>query len=847
MAATDFETAVSQTITSSNQLHEVINGTSAETVTTDSGEIPTLRKSLVDNFYFLDPLPWTNGVNEEVFNQIRDFEGLYYYAPTATTINPVPLGVTPIGDNNWVLSPFASNVAEICSNTNLLSNHNFIIQSPDDSQPPPSATPTTYPPGFQIFSGVFANETTGITNLTYVDGRVSFSGGDFYIPVANTGAIERLTDFVTSVADFDGKPRTRGVSFALVGDEYRVTVGVDALEDASANPTPLGSVKFEQGGVATRHEGKSLFDIYGHPDVIGYADVRAFGAKYGQDSTQSFIDAQNASDEIFVSGGEFELSNLTITSRVRFGDGGLIKPGTGLVIEGEIDAGYFKIFNSNQDFTSASDEFVKDTNIKIRNQPLVIVDWFGAERAMAITDIKTVPDSSNFIHQAIRAAGGNYIANPSRPGNFVTEFSNANIGLGNGYYNLERQVKLGVFTSGASYWADGIGMKGVGISLSYLIASEKNFGFGVNALQFSYFQGQANSFRDFKVSVYVPGEVNPFKGEFPTMAWFGPGDSAQINNLWASGAQTGADLGQEFLRDGVGFQFQSCIDVQGSNVFSEQNIHNYAIYSSSVSISNQVSFSSGQSNVIFGIPAQNFSYPQGEAKTILNLNNAEWKASDDSGILVVEAGSKINSSNVTCDGTEEGTGNASANDFVKVINDASISGSINGLTLVDFVRSLARSGGNGRIGRPGETLSFNGGTIKNMTSSDTTNFPGVISTGSTTIDDNSVTFTGFGIDVCNPQLAHFKGDLNINDINLKSFRGVSSNGDAQSLVTIQSGNVVHINDIKRENDNSLQISQIGFFGSGLSTLNNLEGLDGVTMTVGKGAGAEVKKFTVVDF
>ena len=124
---------------------------------------------------------------------------------------------------------FAAYKASLSNGANLLSNHNFLIQTPDDSQPLPSATPTSYPPGHQIFSGVFANETTGITNLTYIDGRVSFSGGDFYFPVQNTGAVERLTEFAASVADFDGKPRTRGVSFALVGDEYRVTVGIDAL------------------------------------------------------------------------------------------------------------------------------------------------------------------------------------------------------------------------------------------------------------------------------------------------------------------------------------------------------------------------------------------------------------------------------------------------------------------------------------------------------------------------------------------------------------------------------------------------------------------------------------------
>ncbi len=167
---------------------------------------------------------------------------------------------------------FKAYKASLGNGANLLSNHNFLIQTPDDSQPLPSATPTSYPPGYQIFSGVFANETTGITNLTYIDGRVSFSGGDLYFAVPNTGGVERLTSgqLTASVADFDGKPRTRGVSFALVGDDYRVTVGVDALEDVSATLTPLGSVKFEQGSVATRHESIELLTVKAVGDLTNY-------------------------------------------------------------------------------------------------------------------------------------------------------------------------------------------------------------------------------------------------------------------------------------------------------------------------------------------------------------------------------------------------------------------------------------------------------------------------------------------------------------------------------------------------------------------------------------------------
>ncbi|WFS86247.1 tail fiber protein [Vibrio phage vB_VhaS_MAG7] len=158
---------------------------------------------------------------------------------------------------------FAAYKAALSNGANLLSNHNFIIASPDDSQPAPSATPTSYPPGYEIFSGVFANETTGITNLTYSNGLVSFTAGDFYIPVANAGGVDRLTEFVASVADFDGKPRQLDPSsWSLVGGEYRVTVGVSDLAGG-----PLGSVKFEQGSVATGHEVGDFISEIGAGDL----------------------------------------------------------------------------------------------------------------------------------------------------------------------------------------------------------------------------------------------------------------------------------------------------------------------------------------------------------------------------------------------------------------------------------------------------------------------------------------------------------------------------------------------------------------------------------------------------
>lgn len=106
--ATTFTQAVELTIFASNQLHDVINGDALTTVETENGDVPTLRKALVDNFYFKTPINWVEGESATVFNQLYYFDGTlatsgWYYAPQATLDNPIAMGSTPIDDDNWRL------------------------------------------------------------------------------------------------------------------------------------------------------------------------------------------------------------------------------------------------------------------------------------------------------------------------------------------------------------------------------------------------------------------------------------------------------------------------------------------------------------------------------------------------------------------------------------------------------------------------------------------------------------------------------------------------------------------------------------------------------------------------
>lgn len=117
--ATTYREAVDLALDSSNQFHRIINESATSTINTASGPIDSLRKALVDNFYFKTPLEWIQGESEIEFNQLRLFsDGYIYFAPSARGNNPIPMGVTPVGDPNWVLSSF-----------NLTENIDNVVQS----------------------------------------------------------------------------------------------------------------------------------------------------------------------------------------------------------------------------------------------------------------------------------------------------------------------------------------------------------------------------------------------------------------------------------------------------------------------------------------------------------------------------------------------------------------------------------------------------------------------------------------------------------------------------------------------------------------------------------------------
>lgn len=103
-----YNAAVEQTITAGEQIHQIVNGAATTEVTVEDGsKVPSIRKALLDNFYFKDPIAWQVGQTENVFNQLRQFiDGSWWYAPSATASNPISMGSTPVGDSLWKIHDF---------------------------------------------------------------------------------------------------------------------------------------------------------------------------------------------------------------------------------------------------------------------------------------------------------------------------------------------------------------------------------------------------------------------------------------------------------------------------------------------------------------------------------------------------------------------------------------------------------------------------------------------------------------------------------------------------------------------------------------------------------------------
>jgi len=217
--ATDLETSVAELIVNTNIVSDVINEGATTEVVTSNGPIPSIRKALADNVYFQDPVPWSNGTNETEFNQLRTFtDGTVWWSPSATTVNPVPMGVTPAGDSNWY--PFQdrnlkNNILEEVTRFNIKGTFaaGFIYETVDDVGLDNSGNPWTYTGSlpFTVAAGTVPTSPTyneeGFSDHSSLSGRNS-EGAHNAAAIANSngGTVQEFID------------RNSPFAFGAVGD-----------------------------------------------------------------------------------------------------------------------------------------------------------------------------------------------------------------------------------------------------------------------------------------------------------------------------------------------------------------------------------------------------------------------------------------------------------------------------------------------------------------------------------------------------------------------------------------------------------------------------------------------------
>lgn len=110
MAMTTYSEAVEQTITAGEQIHQIVNGTATTEVTVaDGSTIPSIRKAQVDSMYFKEPEAWTTGQTETDYLQLKKYthpttgKESWWFAKGALVSNPIAMGTSPFGDDNWTL------------------------------------------------------------------------------------------------------------------------------------------------------------------------------------------------------------------------------------------------------------------------------------------------------------------------------------------------------------------------------------------------------------------------------------------------------------------------------------------------------------------------------------------------------------------------------------------------------------------------------------------------------------------------------------------------------------------------------------------------------------------------
>ena len=108
--ANTFKESVDLTIEAANKIAQVVRGdANTEVTVADGSTIPSIRKAQADSMYFKEPEAWTTGQTETDYLQLKKYtdpttnKESWWFAKGALVSNPIAMGTSPFGDDNWTL------------------------------------------------------------------------------------------------------------------------------------------------------------------------------------------------------------------------------------------------------------------------------------------------------------------------------------------------------------------------------------------------------------------------------------------------------------------------------------------------------------------------------------------------------------------------------------------------------------------------------------------------------------------------------------------------------------------------------------------------------------------------
>lgn len=275
--ATTYEQAVNLAIFSSNQIHDVVNEDAASTVTTENGEIPSLRKALVDNFYFKTPIAWASGTEVTVFNQLYEYDSGWYYAPAATDTSAVTMGTTPSGDDNWRLYAIKdSNVVAIARDFSVQESEVFTSSLGGSLDGMKVIYDNTAGLAFALPSVI----TSGSEFVSISAGTLTHSNGSVDLAAL---ALSRQ-EYIKMVPDF-----TSGVTVTVANQIVNYSGNYYRWAGTFPKTAVAGTTPATAGGISDT----AWVEISN--DIANYINVEMFGATGGSDDTTAL---QNAIDYV---------------------------------------------------------------------------------------------------------------------------------------------------------------------------------------------------------------------------------------------------------------------------------------------------------------------------------------------------------------------------------------------------------------------------------------------------------------------------------------------------------------------------------------------------------------------